>query len=108
MIATLLITVIVEAAVIIPYAAWHKKPVRPLVYTSLIGNLATQSMLWIVLTFAFRAYVPTLIIAEIFIWGLETLFLYAVPANQLRLPEAALLSLAMNLTSLALGWFLPV
>lgn len=68
----------------------------------------TQSLLWIGLSVFFQNYLSTLIVAEILIWGLEGLILSFNPANQLRLTEALLLSLAMNVTSFGLGWFLPV
>jgi hypothetical protein len=49
----------------------------------------------------------TLLLAEVFIWLIESLLLYRFSAKQLRLPEAALISLLMNLASFAIGWFLP-
>lgn len=50
----------------------------------------------------------TLLIAEFLIWIVESLMLYAVPANQLALKSAIFLSLKMNLMSFALGLFLPI
>jgi hypothetical protein len=80
----------------------------PILATSVLGNLLTQSMLWIVLSFSFRYYRLALALTEIAIWGIESFLFYVVPANQLKLKEAALLSFLMNGISLALGWFLPV
>jgi hypothetical protein len=80
----------------------------PILVTSVSGNLLTQSLLWMVLTFSFRYYLLTLALAEMAIWGIETFLFFAVPANRLTLQEAALLSLGLNAASLALGWFLPV
>ena len=108
MIVTLLITVIVEGVVVIGYSTWRNKPVRPLLFTSILGNLVTQSLLWIVLLISFRHYVGTLIVAEILAWLIESLLLYFVSANRLNFREAVFLSLGMNLASLALGWFMPV
>jgi hypothetical protein len=76
--------------------------------TSVVGNIFTQSLLWIVLALSFRHYLLALTLTEIAIWGIESLLFFAIPANQLKLKEAALLSLGMNGTSLALGWLLPV
>jgi hypothetical protein len=56
----------------------------------------------------FRHYLIALAVAEVLIWAMESLLLYSIPANQLRLPEAIFLSLSMNLLSFALGWFLPI
>ena len=107
LIATLLITIIVESAVAMGYSVWRRTPVPPILFTSAGINLITQSFLWIVLDLFFRHYLLTLFIAEILIWMVESVLLYSVSANRLRLTEAILLSLGMNLTSLVLGWFLP-
>jgi hypothetical protein len=108
MIQTFLITVLVEGVVVLVYSISRRKPVIPILLTSLMGNLLTQSLLWIALTFSFRHYLVALVITEIIIWGIESLLFHVIRANQLNLKEAALLSLAMNGTSLALGWSLPV
>jgi hypothetical protein len=65
-------------------------------------------MLWIALNLFFQNYLVTLFLSEILIWIAESLLLYSIPANQLSIKEAILLSLEMNLTSFTLGWFLPV
>lgn len=108
MIFTLGITIIVEGAVALGYSLWREKPVRPILFTSIIANLVTQSLLWVVLNLFFRQYLIVLIIAEILIWFIEGLLLYLVPANRLDLQEAVIFSFTMNLASFALGWFLPI
>ncbi len=108
MIDTLVITLILESAVVIAYALWAKKSIKPILATSICGNLITQSLLWIVLNLFFQNYVVTLFTSEILIWIAESLLLYSIPANHLSFKEAILLSLGMNLTSFTLGWFLPV
>ena len=108
MIATLLVTIIVESLVVIGYSVGRKKPVRPILVTSVCANLITQSLLWVVLNFFFQHYLAALSIAEILIWIIESVLLYSIPSNQLRFTEAMLLSLIMNLTSFAFGWFLPI
>ncbi|MGE5374650.1 MAG: hypothetical protein ACM3XO_06290 [Bacteroidota bacterium] len=108
MIYTLAITILVETVVVTGYSTWQNKPLGPLLLTSLVGNLLTQSLLWIALTVFFDSYAVTLLIGEIFVCVIETVLLYVIPANKLRLREAALLSLMMNLASMACGWFLPV
>jgi hypothetical protein len=108
LIVTLLITILLEGVVVSGYSIWRKKPLGPILFTSILANLMTQSILWVVLNIFFQYYVVTLIIAEIFIWILESLLLYSFRANQLCWQEAALLSLIMNVTSFELGWFLPV
>jgi hypothetical protein len=105
---TLLVTVIIESTVVIGYSRWGKKPAKPLLVTSIAGNLLTQSLLWVGLNLFFRNYLVALLIAEILIWILETILLYVIRLNHLNLREASLLSLAMNGLSFALGWFLPL
>jgi hypothetical protein len=107
-ITTLLITILVEGAIVFVYATWQGKPVRSLLFTSVAGNLLTQFMLWMILTIFYRHYLASFIIAEILVWAIESLLFYAIPSNQLKLVEAILLSLGINLTSLGLGLFLPV
>ena len=108
MIVTLLITIIVESAVALVYSIWRKKIFRPILLTSILANLITQSFLWIVLELFFEHYIPLLCSAELLIWIIESFLLHRFSANQLRFQEAVLLSLAMNLASFGLGWFLPI
>ena len=108
MIFTLFVTLLLEAAVVSGYCVWRKKPLQPLLFSSICVNLFTQSLLWIALTLFFRQYLFTLILAEILIWAFEGLLLRALPANRLQLANALLLSLGMNLVSFGIGWFLPV
>jgi hypothetical protein len=108
LISTLFITLIVEEVVVIVYCTWRRRPLRPLLFTSIFANLITQILLWIVLNVFFRHYLTTLVIAEILIWIMESILLYSIPANRLRFTGALLLSLNMNLASFALGWFLPL
>jgi hypothetical protein len=105
---TLLTTVLVESIVVIVYSLWRNKPLTPILLTSFIGNIITQSILWIILLYFFRDYLIALVFAELIVWGLESLILHVVPANKLSSKEAILLSLGMNFASLALGWWLPV
>jgi len=107
-IATLAITILVESAVVASYAIWRKKPLYHLLFSSIYANLLTQVFLWAVLYFFPQAYLITLLIAEIFIWGIEVFILYFSRYNRLTLPEAMLLSLAMNLASFSVGWLLPI
>jgi hypothetical protein len=108
LIFTLVITIIVEGVVVFVYSIWREKPFRPILFTSIVANLITQSLLWIVLKLFFGYYLIALFVAETLIWIIESFLLYRLPANQLRLKEAAFLSLSMNLASFALGWFLPI
>ena len=108
MIVTLFITVIIESFVVIGYCLWRKKPLLPILFTSICGNLITQSLLWIVLNLFFQEYLATLLTTEILIWFIEGLLFSFIPANQLRFSEAVFLSLSMNLLSFAAGWALPV
>jgi hypothetical protein len=108
LIFTLLVTIIVEGVLILGYSNWQKKPTRPILYTSLVANLITQFLLWVVLNLFFHHYLISLFPAEFLIWIIESAMLYYVPANQLRLQEAIFLSLLLNLASFAIGWFLPV
>jgi hypothetical protein len=107
-IATLLITIVTEGALVLGYSLWRRKPAVPILLTSIFANLFTQSLLWIGLNLFFQYYLLILFVAEIFIWAIESVLLYRVPANQLKLREAVFLSLIINLTSFGLGWLLPV
>jgi len=108
LILTLAITLLVEGIIVTGYSLWRQKPLGPILFTSILANLITQSLLWIVLNLFFQHYLIGLIAAEVFIWIIESLLFYCIPANRLRLPEAIFLSLSMNLASFALGWFLPI
>jgi hypothetical protein len=108
LIATLLITILVEAVVLTGYCLWSKKPIFVLLIASVFVNLITQSFLWIILSLFFQHYLLALAAAEILVWVAEGTLLYSIPVNRLGLTEAFILSLSMNAASLAMGWFLPV
>lgn len=105
---TLFITIVIEGLVVLGYAIWRGKPVRPILLSSICINILTQFLLWIGLNLFFRNYLVALVIAEVLICGVESVLLYAIPANQLQIKDAILLSLMMNLMSFGLGWFLPI
>jgi hypothetical protein len=107
-IATLLVTIFIEGFVVAGYAFFKKKPVAHLLLACLLANLFTQPLLWLALQVFFRHYLPVLFIAEFCIWIVESAILFLYPHTRLRLGEALVLSLAMNLASFAAGWFLPV
>lgn len=108
MILTLAVTLVIESAVALGYAVWRKKPIPPILFTSICGNLITQPLLWILLNLFFQQYLITLLITEILIWFLESVLLYFILWNQLSFKDAIFLSLGMNLSSFVLGWLLPV
>ena len=105
---TLTITILVEGVLASLFSLKFAKPIGPILITSLIGNLLTQSLLWLGLWVFYRQYLTALFVAEVLIWLLEGSLFYIVRANQLRLAEALWLSLGLNLSSFALGWWLPV
>jgi len=107
LILSLSITILIEGLIALGFSLWRQKPVRPILFTSICANLITQSLLWMVLTIFFRHYLPALIVTELLIWIIESVLFYAVPANRLRLKDALILSLGMNLLSFGVGWFLP-
>jgi hypothetical protein len=107
-ILTLPITILVEGLVVAGYARWHSKPLIPLLLTSLLANILTQSLLWLILNLSPLGYLVTLLLAETGIWLFETVFLFLIRANKLTFRQSLVLSLAMNLTSAFIGWFLPV
>jgi hypothetical protein len=107
-IVTLAITLLIESTIITVYALLRKKPLIHLLLSSVVANLFTQSLLWIVLNVFFGHYLITLFLAELCIWGIESLLLYFYPYNRLKLGEALTLSLVMNLASFGIGWFIPV
>ena len=98
----------IEEIIASGYATWRRKPLGPILLTSIGANLITQSLLWLGLNIFFQKYLIALSVGEILIWLLEGFLLSFVPANKLALQEAVLLSFLMNLSSFALGWFLPV
>jgi hypothetical protein len=108
MIQTLAITIILEGFVCFLYAVRQRKPVRPILLTSVLANLITQSLLWIALNLFYQHYLVTLLVAEIFIWAMESYLLFCFRFNQLKVPESLFLSLLMNLSSFGIGWFLPI
>ena len=108
MIITLFITILVEGAIVIGYSIWLKKMFGPILFTSILANLITQSLLWIGLKIFFQKYLVVLLVSEILIWLIESFLLSSFPANKLRFKDAILLAFLMNMASFAFGWFLPV
>ena len=108
MIQTLTITILIEGVICLLYAVRRKKPLWPILLTSLLGNIVTQSLLWLALTLFFQHYLATLLIAELLIWLMEAMLHHGLRWNHLSMGEAVFLSLIMNLSSFGLGWFLPV
>jgi hypothetical protein len=100
---TLSFTLLIESALALAFAVWHRKPDGALWLTCLAANLFTQSLLWLALALFFHHYWPTLLIMEIIIWLVEGLIFYSIPANRFTLREAFLLSLVSNLTSFVAG-----
>jgi hypothetical protein len=107
-IVSLAFTVLIESAVIVGYAYWRKKPLLHLLFSGILANLVTQSILWIVLNKFVNNYLTVLLVSEICIWWIESLILYLYLYNKLKLGQALVLSLAMNLASFTVGWFLPM
>lgn len=108
MIATLVLTLAIESVVALSYSHWQRKPLASILLTASLANLLTQPLLWLALTIFYRAYLPTLLLAELGIWLVEAAILRRIPANRLAWGEALALSLGMNLASFGIGWFLPV
>jgi hypothetical protein len=108
LILTLSITIITEGVIALGYCIWRKKPVIPILLTSIGANLFTQLLLWGTLIVFFQHYLAVLLFTEMLIWIMETLALYYIPTNRLQLSEAMRLSLSMNIVSFVLGWFLPL
>jgi hypothetical protein len=106
-IITFVTTILVEGMVVIIYSLVRKKPLANLFFASIIINIITQTMLWVLLLLFFHHYLLTLILVELFIWVFEGLVLSCLPGNHLSKKEAFLLSFIMNTTSLGIGWFLP-
>jgi hypothetical protein len=108
LINTLLVTIVVEGAVVIVYSVWRKKPIGPILFTSVCVNLTTQPFLWIILNLFFQYYRIALPATEILIGMIESVLMWCFPANRLHFADAVRLSLIMNLASFGVGWFLPV
>ena len=108
MILTLLVTLLVEGAVVLIYSALRRRSAGDLLQVSFIVNVFTQVILWITLRIFFRYYLTALIVAEILIWLVESILIYRLSMGQLSPSHAVILSLWMNLASFGIGWFLPV
>lgn len=108
MISTLLVTIAVEGGIAISYSLCRSKPVGSILLTTLLANIFTQSLLWIALNLFFQRYLITLFLAELMIWLLEGILLFRFRSNKLNFRESLLLSLMMNLSSFAFGWWLPI
>ncbi len=108
MIGSLLVTIVMEGVIVVAYALWKQKPTWRILIASVLANVLTQSMLWAVLNLFFAYYLTVLLISEILIWLIESVFLRFFPGTKLGWKEAFLLSLGMNLASFSIGWFLPV
>ena len=108
MIVTLALTLLIESMIVTGYALCRKKPLIHLLLSSVVANLFTQSLLWILLNVIIGHYLITLFLAELCIWGIESLILYFYRYNRLKLGEALALSLVMNLASFGIGWLIPV
>ncbi len=108
MIGSLLITIVIEGLIVVAYALWKQKPTWRILIASVLANVLTQSMLWVVLNLFFAYYLTVLLISEILIWLIESVFLRFFPGTRLGWKESILLSLAMNLSSFGLGWFFSV
>jgi hypothetical protein len=102
------LTIWVESIVVAGFGLWQRKPLRHLLLSSILANLLTQILLWTVLNMFPNDYQATLFISEIILWGVEGMILFFYRPNQLKLAQALLLSLTINLASFTLGWFLPI
>jgi hypothetical protein len=98
----------VEGMMGLAYSIRQKKPIVPVIITSVIANLITQFLLRVALNTFFQHYLVTLFIAEIFIWIIESFLLYGFRLNQLNIKESLSLSLIMNLASFSFGLLLPI
>jgi hypothetical protein len=108
LISTLLVTILIEGVVVLAYCIWRRKPLLSILVMSLVANIMTQSLLWMVLQIFFRNYLAALLISEVFIWFFESILLCLPRTNQLSYRSAVMLSFSMNLLSFGAGWFLPV
>lgn len=108
MIRTLPVTILIEGIVVYAYAVLTRKPAGHLLLASLVVNLFTQSLLWIALGIFHRQYLAALLIAEGFIWLVESLLMHRLSRGELNRAHAILLSLGMNLASAGLGWLMPL
>ncbi len=108
MIGSLVITIVIEGAIVLAYAFWKRKPAGRILLASLLANILTQSMLWVVLNLFFDHYRIALLTSEVCIVWIEGAFLRLFPDTRLTWKESIVLSLAMNVSSFSIGWFLPV
>jgi hypothetical protein len=108
LIATLSITILAEGIVVFLYSTVQKKPAGRLLVASVIVNVLTQSLLWIVLQVYFSYYLIALFMMEIVIWLVESLLVFRLSGGHLNLKSAMTLSFLMNVTSFGIGWLMPV
>ena len=107
-IITLVITILIEALLVVWFANYYSKPVSSLLLSSMLANIFTQSLLWLTLAFSPLDYLITLIFTEICIFLIEAFILFIIFTNQLTFRQALVLSLGINLASFTIGWFIPV
>jgi hypothetical protein len=108
MLGTLSLTIAIEGIIIAIYALLRRRSLVKLLVSVLLANLATQFLLWVVLSLLLGNYLPVLLITELLIWLLESIILRVFPGNGLSWKEALLLSLVMNLASFGIGWLIPI
>ena len=108
MIWALFVTILIEGIVVAAYSLLRRKPTGLLLLASVVINMVTQIILWIVLGIFFQYYVTALFTAEIFIWLVESVLLRWLSNGHMNLKSAIKLSFCMNAASFGAGWFLPI
>jgi hypothetical protein len=59
-IVTLAINLLIESTIVTVYALWRKKPLIHLLLSSVVANMVTQLLLWVLLNVIIGHYLITL------------------------------------------------
>lgn len=103
------LTLLIEILLATGYAFWRKRPLLTTLSLVALANVITQYGLWASLNALNTTHVLVVtIVLEIVIWGVEAVILYLPQRKEITFKEAALLSLALNAVSFAIGLALPV
>ncbi len=106
---TLPITLVLEAALALLYARLRRRDGLTLMTLTLLVNLITQPLLWVVLTGHAGGYAFLMFgILELGIILVEAVLLYLMQGKELPFKEAMLVSLLLNAASFGVGLFLSI
>jgi len=103
------LTVFIEAGLGLLYAGIRKRPRFQTLSLISMVNLITLPLLWVTIQYFYgAAHWAVMLAAEILVWLIEALLLWALQRRSLRFSEALILSFGLNLTTTLIGLLLPL